>query len=284
MKKTTLIILLLTVFVLVMGVTVVAADDANQSTKSNEALRSPMSGGSSLVPGLLTTDFEAGDGFAPGSCNGQNNWTYFGATPASQEISTANPAGGTQHLRLNEDPGLGTSNYVGCYVAGGSNGVDISFDVDVSDTGGADYIVAVFSAIGDNSGQMTFDWQGDINVADGSGITVDTGVDWIIGGYHTARIERTATNVNYYYDGNLIASPSIFGGDIVEVDFASDNWQNGDTGDFDNLRVEDPTAVGLNDLSGSTATTLLPVAVAALLGLLSVAVWVGSKRDNQQII
>ena len=54
-------------------------------------------------PGNLSTGFEPGEGFAPGPIFGQVGWGAFQVAPEGH-IDTVNPAAGSQHLRISNDP------------------------------------------------------------------------------------------------------------------------------------------------------------------------------------
>ena len=77
----------------------------------------------------------------------------------------------------------------------------------------------------------------------GTGLVfVDTGVDWIAGGYRDLPIDidAGANTIDYYYGGSLIYSSQggVFAGATTEqVVLMSDNWQLDEygAGDFDNL-------------------------------------------------
>ncbi len=239
------------------------------------------------IPGLITTDFEPGDTFGLGPCAGQNGWIALNS-PVAGDIDTVNPAGGVQHLRINLDGGLANGTFTGCVSpTTGTPSTKVEVDVAVSASGGADYSLGIFDTLGTGNlvGQATIYWTGgNVWVADGSGSIVDSGTPWVVGSYVTLGIELVGGNVVYSYGGVPIATYPSFGGSTTfdQVWLASDNWQAGETGDFDNLlsQAVAPTAVGLNNVGGIGTDTLLPILLlVAILG--SLTIWVARKRTRQ---
>ncbi len=242
-------------------------------TPGGENLISPM------VPmdiSMLTTDFEgtegAPPGFSPGYCE-QNGWTAFAASTVQGQISSANPSSGDQHIRIAEDPSLGLGTSVGCFSPDiGAQTIGptwMEVDVAISDTGGADYhIVPQAPSQGSLTARVNFEFWGNIWILDRIGGNlqfVDTGTAWNVGPYTTLRIEVNpgANTIDYYYGGALIYSSAsgVFAGTTIEqVVLFHDNWNFGDVGDFDNLRVysgSHPTSIDLVKMQ-SLSTDAVP--------------------------
>ncbi|MCD4748374.1 MAG: hypothetical protein K8R59_03280 [Thermoanaerobaculales bacterium] len=195
--------------------------------------------------------FEVAEGFAPGYIAGQVGWTAFSASLVEGHIDTANPATGTQHLRIANDPAVGAGSNTGAFSPEVADAVvDASYvevDVAISATGGADYdVVPQTPTQGLLTAQVKFYYLGDIQVLDdtGSGLAfIDTGTDWNVGPYTTLGIyvDPVANTIDYYYGGSLIYTSvaGVFGGTIIEqVVLFSDNYHAGEVGDFDNLVIE----------------------------------------------
>lgn len=287
-RKLFLVLILLTAF----GATSVFAGGAVTSKPSPSLSDKAMGAadGSNFIPGLITTDFEAADTFAPGFCAGQNGWTAFVASTVEGHIDTANPAGGTQHLRVSSDPANATGTLTGCFspdlgALPADNIYTTSVDVAITNANGADYGVVLQSP---NQGFITarvnFRFTGPIQVFEG-GDFVDTGATWTPGAYRnlTIVVNSTAGTIAYSYDGVLIHTGPLVGGTTVEqVVLFSDNWQVTDEhGDFDNLSTtrQTPTAIGLGSLEGNSVGALLPVLL--LMGLLGgLTAWAVTKRTQ----
>jgi len=195
--------------------------------------------------------FEAAEGFAPGYIGGQAGWTAFSASVVEGHIDTANPATGAQNFRISQDPAVATGTSTGGFSPLVADAVVdatyVEIDIAIGATGGADYDVAPQApAQALLTARVNFSYLGNIHVLDdtGGGLAfVDTGVAWNVGIYTTLGIyvDPGANTIDYYYGGSLIYSSvaGVFGGTIIEqVVLLSDNWQAGESGDFDNLVIE----------------------------------------------
>ncbi|GAB5496280.1 MAG: hypothetical protein Phyf2KO_13600 [Phycisphaerales bacterium] len=203
-----------------------------------------------LGGGFNTGGFEA-PGYAVGPISGQAGWTIFANnTPSTSSISTANPASGSQHLRLSQDSAIANGSLVGGFSPlFGDVGEDIvmtSVDVFIDAAGGSDYDV-VPQAPSQNflSARVKFSFLGDILILDdvGAGLAfIDSGLDWVPGSYQnlTISMDRANNTIDYSYGGNQFYSSvsGIFAGTAIEqVVLLHDNFSVGENGDFDNLTV-----------------------------------------------
>lgn len=219
------------------------------------------SGGSPDGVAAYSTGFEPGEGFVPGPIGGQAGWTNFAGATEGQ-VSTANPAAGLQHLRIAKQVGRPAGALTGGFspVFGGSMAPTVvSVDVAISALDGADYdVVPQAPSQGFLTARVKFSYLGDILVLDDTGaglVFVDTGDDWVAGGYRNLRIEidSGADSINYYYDNALIhtsATGIVAGTQVEQVVLLSDNFQLSDVGDFDNLSVNVVPAPGVVALLG----------------------------------
>jgi hypothetical protein len=219
---------------------------------SNAPLTDLTSPGSVVAATLLSTSWEAGQGFVPGPLEPQNGYTASGTNLPWASISIANPAVGTQHLSLMND----------VTAAAGAQRVALSPTVVVpanspstttqliyiSNSDGADY-----DFVGQAPSQAFLSWRvkffylGNIYVLDdiGAGLEfVDTGVAWDQGVYRELKVQfdPAASEIRYYYDGNLIyTGTNIFAGSSVEqLVWVHDNYQlTGESGDIDAVTLTD---------------------------------------------
>lgn len=197
------------------------------------------------------TGFEAPD-FVIGELPGQNGWAGSSFTDGSlaveANITDANPASGTQHLRITDEPDVASGEATFAFSPTLAEPTNyLSVDVNVSAAGGANYIVQpqapsegmVFTIV-------QFDWEGTIFVADNpdglGAVYVDTGVAWTPGAYHTLEIESDGSNIVYSLDDSPIYTGVVWAGSTIEeVLLGSDNFQlAGESGDFDNLSIVVP--------------------------------------------
>lgn len=207
--------------------------------------------------------FEAGEGFAAGWISGQAGWGTMAANTTQPAVSAANPATGTQHLRLGDDPAVasGSSSAAFSPNLGAQSATDqseVTINVAISATGGADYdIIGQAPSESLLTWRVKFHYLGGIRVADdtGAGLAyVDTGTVWNAGpSYTQLRVvtDPVANTIDYYYGGALIYSSvaGVFGGHNVEqVVILDDQWQFGETGDFDDLNINTAYPVELLSL------------------------------------
>ena len=200
----------------------------------------------------LVTGFEAVEGFTSGANCAQNGWTKFVASNTEGHVDTANPAIGSQHISIAEDPGIPNGTLTGCFSPNlgvqlpGSSTAQIA--IAVSGSGGADYdFVVQAPSQGFITARIKFSYLGDILILDDNGsggaAFFDSGTNWDTGPYRELRVEvnPSANRIDYYYHGNLIYQGVVYAGTAVEqVVFISDNFHTTDIGDFDNLQVDNP--------------------------------------------
>ena len=204
------------------------------------------------VPLVDLHGFEPAEGFAPGFLGGQAGWTAFIFSAVEPTIDTVNPARGSQHMQISGDPALPAPSNVGGFSPDlGPQDVTkpslVSVDVSIGGLGGADYDVAPQApSQGFLTTRVKFFFLGDILILDdlGGGPTfVDSGVDFPVGTYFNLRIEidPVADTIDYFIDGALIYSSvgGVFLSTQVEqVVILSDNFNAGESGDFDNLLID----------------------------------------------
>lgn len=213
---------------------------------------------------LFQTDFESAEGFNTGPVAGQEGWRQVGPSALQPNISTSQPYTGSQHLQIAKDTNFGTDEIIGAFspVFGSfSDGImSLSVQTRINGTGGSDYQFYTSSQAEDAvTGIIYFDYQNNISVYD-DGSLVNTNENWTVGEYVEAKIvvnsyEKT---ISYYYDGDLIYQAENTGGILPDqIAFAHDNWNSGETGNFDQLVVtgEDMSSrwLTVSQSSGTTA-------------------------------
>lgn len=211
---------------------------------------------------IYGTGFESADGFTTGPINGQSGWTTFSAATVVNQpiISTANPNGGSQHLRLQDaNPastnGQNNGGFSPIFNAGGAQVVTSSIDlyVPAADAGGANYtFVGQNTAEGLLTFRVEFDFLGNFLVLDdtGTGLDfVDTGFAQTYNGYQKLEVvtDFGAGTQTYKWGGTTFYTGTTLGlaTSIDQIVVFSDSWQNtGVAGaDVDNLNVSSVDAV-----------------------------------------
>ncbi len=216
-----------------------------------------------LGPGGLASGFEAAEGFAPGPIGGQAGWTMFAASTTEGHVDTVNAALGAQHLRISLDAAAGSGTFTGAFSPDlgmlPSGASTTSVDISIGAAGGADYLVVAQSpAEGSITWQVRFSWLGTILILDdidGFGFAeVDTGVVWTEGSYVNLTVcdNPIGGTTDYFYGGALIYSQvtHVTGTRVEQIVLLSDNFQAGESGDFDNLDLTTGLAAACS--AGST--------------------------------
>jgi hypothetical protein len=202
-----------------------------------------------------TTFFDGFESLAVGPINGQAGYTVFAANSLTPVVSTANPAAGSQHLRITKGPGANSS-FNGAFTQdfGNFTGKSSTVSVDIfhSHANGADaHIVAQAPGQALLTWRVNFNFGGNIFILDdadgvpgGSLAFINTNVQWTPGVYKNFRVEHdtVVNSLKYYYDNNLIYTGSVgtFAATAVEqVLLFSDNFFNNTSEfvDYDNLSI-----------------------------------------------
>lgn len=257
MRKVAVVLALLAV------VGVASADKVLDSSPAS--LTSPFSGGVRALP--YATGFEPAEGFVPGYIGGQQGWSTFTGTTLEAHVDTVNPAAGEQHMRISYEPNLGAGSLVGAFSPDqgplGAGQYSMAVDVNIGGTGGADYDIV---AQAPSQGYLTFRVKNYWSDFDGDGLAgdvlyldstlnyADTGFDYTPGVYYNLEVvvDSLAGTIDYYIDGGLVASDVVFAGTSIEqAVFLSDNYNLGESGDFDNLIITpEPASLLLLGLAG----------------------------------
>ncbi len=250
MKNTTLFIRLS--IYLAVGLLLAGAVGAQERVRAGDAASAdafiaPSGGDTELIDAY---DFEP-PAFAPGILDGQAGWTVFLASTVEPTIDTSNPFDGVQHMQISEDPAAGLGTLVGGFSPDlGPQDITLPSSVEVyiwvGGTGGADYdIVPQAPSQAFLTARVKFSFTGDLLLLDdtGGGLAfVDTGIDWTPGVWICIRIEvdPVANTIDYYMDDALIYSSvaGVFAGTQIEqVVLIGDNWNIGESSDFDGLTI-----------------------------------------------
>jgi len=209
-----------------------------------------------------STGFETVEGFTVGNLNGQNGWATTAAGANFVKVSTANPASGSQHVRITDNIGVADGTISAAFTPDTAllptDSTWTSIDIAISALNGADNDIILQSPTQNFiTAEVNFSYLGNIRVVDdtGSGLAfVDTTADWTPGAYFNLGIavDPTADSIKYYINNSLIYTgvAGLFGGTFPEeVVIVNDNYQSlGETADFDNLSVTavpEPAFAGL---------------------------------------
>jgi len=245
-------------FALMLGFSVDAFAAARPMVPSKDAILPD--GGDVITPlaVILSTGFEAGEGFILGPLEPQNGWTASGVNSPWASVSALNPAVGTQHARLIRDTtvGAGSQRLILSPATPLPPNTPAQFKglVYISNDGGADHTVfgqapsqafitfRVLFSFSDISGGGP----GTIFILDnpGAGLEfVDTGVLWNQNVYTELKVQLdpAAAEIRYFYGGVQIYTGAIYAGTAVEqVGAITDNFQlAGEHAGLDGLQLLD---------------------------------------------
>ncbi len=196
---------------------------------------------------MFSVGFEVGEGFGAGlfTDNAPETWGTLGG-PNSPIVSSANPWMGAQHLRIGKESTLSTNNDVGIL----SPDLEVPDDleqfifkvgVNISQKNGADYDLFLQSPSNSPApaARVKFEFTGRILVLD-NGQFVNTGFEYDPGEWRETRVEIDytggANTATYYYNDQLIwTDDNRFDMSMYATQFGivSDNFNDGDVGDFD---------------------------------------------------
>lgn len=193
-----------------------------------------------------STGFETAEGWTVGSA-AQNGFTAFPQAPAGPKIQTDNPKDGNQHLRLNQDPSVGSPEFNGIlgpdWTANLQN-MDVittSIDVFITNAGGANYDIGAQDNTGKVFFDVSFDWQTSILIYGPNETFVDTNIVWSTNQWFNFKIisDMNAQTHTYYYKGVNIYSHAFYDAtEFGQIALFSDNAHlANEFGDMDNLNV-----------------------------------------------
>ena len=231
--------------VLAMGAGVASARDDDPM----RILTAPgMGEGGNRQVSMFSVGFESMEGFKTGlfTNNSPESWGTLGG-PNSPIITTDNPWMGTQHLRIGKENSLPTNSDVGVLSPELEAPDDLEkfifkVGVNINEKFGADYDLFLQSPSSSSvpAGRVKFEFTGRILVLD-DGQFVDTGFEYDPGEWRETRVEIDYTSnaggvAEYYYNDQLIwtdANRFDMSTFATQFGIVSDNFNNGDHGDFD---------------------------------------------------
>ena len=202
---------------------------------------------------VLSTGWEAADGYNVGALEPQLGWTASGTNATWASISTTGPFAGARCLRLIKQTSAGTLSLVFSPTSAqpAIAPSQVKAMIKITNDQGADYdFVGQSPSQGFLSWRVKFSWSdagqaggpGTIFVLDdvGAGLAFqDTGIIWDLNVYRELKVsfDPTAGVINYFYDGNLIYTGNLVAGTNVEqLVFLHDNFQlSGEAASLDNL-------------------------------------------------
>jgi|SRR5690554_3688004 len=220
--------------------------------------------------------FEASEGYTTGDINGQNGWTV---TPTSettfienQVITTELASNGSQSLKIVTETAFQGQNspVIGAFKTLDTPITDaqytFSFDINISELGGADFAFFALSEGLNDEGQTTyffvnrvlFNYEANLNTLDvndtGDGLVVVSAPDftWAPTTWYNLRIEgdNDTETIEYYIDDVLVYTGSTYRDTaITDIRFVNDNW--GGFAYIDNFKINDETASVKDVISSS---------------------------------
>lgn len=219
---------------------------------SNQAIKGTKVTGLSNLPDG-TVSFEESEGFELGFIDGQQGWSTFNNNVEQPTITNERASQGSRSLKLAKDPNLDESEDIGAFspmLSLNDQIISVSVDVYIEDTSGADYDLMIQAPSQGESGLLTsrvkFRFLGsimvvDVNPENGEVELVNTEVDWLVGEWAT--LEQTLNlfdnTITYSYNGEIIHVGTFFAGTAVEeLLFVHDNWNQGESAYFDNVKIE----------------------------------------------
>jgi len=181
-----------------------------------------------------STGFEASEGFTQGSIVGQNGWTStIGAGTYEVRDGLSSGNGSPNALRLTQVAFPNNAGLLRSPVIAGQNRLTI--DVRIDDNQGADYnVLGTRDPSSNQTFRVQFSYTGTIFYQVGTGL-IDTGVAWSPNVYKKLDVLVTAADIQYRYDGALIATQTTFnaGGNLFDqIKFTHSNDQDLGFGSF----------------------------------------------------
>ncbi|MCH8487910.1 MAG: S8 family serine peptidase, partial [Candidatus Cyclonatronum sp.] len=191
----------------------------------------------------VITSFEPEEGFEPGYIGNQLGWSTLAASSSQPVISDVRASEGNWALQIAQQSGTPGNTNIGVrspLIPAGSKFYTLETDVYVEALGGASYDVALQSpSLGSITTRFRFASNGNLQVFTGGASTVNVGTFQPETWYRfTQELDTEANEIRYFIDGELIHTGSFWSGQTVEqVVFLSNNSQNGESGFFDNVRL-----------------------------------------------
>lgn len=198
---------------------------------------SPIAGPSVPAALLLSSDFEASEGFVLGPLGTQNGYSATGGNLPWVSVADLNPLSGAWHMAMAKNLAAGSATLHVCLTPSVGTLANVPSTtrqyVYITNSGGADYdFVGQAPSQGFLSWRVRFNYLGNIFILDdpGGGLQfVDTGVQWITGSYRELKVEfdPAGSQIRYYYDGAPIYTGNvIYAGTAVEqIVWTHDNFQ-----------------------------------------------------------
>lgn len=212
--------------------------------------------------------FETAEGFSEGFIGGQAGWAAWDANTSQPIISTNNPATGSQHLRIENHPGIPAGEIVAAISPDfGPNSAtavsEVMVKIYISATGGSYYTIrALDLAIDTFTWEFTFDDGDRMFVLDdfGSGtqlVAVPDTFLWTPASYHDLHVvtDPVAGTIQYFLDSTLVYSGNTIGGNTIDqIVLISDNYV-GSHADIDDLSINSGSGAIFEDGFESTDTS-----------------------------
>ncbi|MCH8558442.1 MAG: choice-of-anchor D domain-containing protein, partial [Balneolia bacterium] len=215
------------------------------------SMKAPLAAGRAFTDGVIS--FEAGEGFEPGFIGGQMGWSTISNNTTKPVVSPERATDGDWSLELSRHDGLNNGATVGAFsplFLVDEDAMTFTYDVFVEATGGSDYDILIQSPAQELlTARVKFHFQGNVRLVDlndeGTAVFIDTGEQFPVNEWFelTIDVDRPSETIFYYINGDLIWEGEMFGADIVEQTvLLHDNWNDGEAGFVDNIRVSSESA------------------------------------------
>ena len=185
--------------------------------------------------------FEASEGYAIGSLDGQNGWAIWGdAVSDMTQVTNVQPTDGTNSYRLVSDENftgemMGIEKEISAFTK-----TDVSLDIKIDELDGSDQAVDLYDLNYNPIASFYFDYDGNINAYDGTSYQV-VGT-WDANTVYKLKyvVDLPAKQVDYYVNGDLLLTGSVGAATSLDIiDLTTDNYSSGYI--VDNIQIADAT-------------------------------------------
>ncbi len=194
----------------------------------------------------IKISFEQSEGYIIAPLASQNGWSTWGVEPPDGEVNGTKPTDGTLNFQMTATDSWyygGFEKEIPSYQK-----VEISYDVNLSEVGGADFIAATYDTEYYYVAAFNFHWQESIKIYKGLG-------NWeIIGPYDAdvvyhckSVIDLSTGKVEYFLNGSSVGSYTTTLNNVSIIDFVTDNFGL-TTYYIDNIQITDLSSMATTEV------------------------------------